>query len=333
MFHRRLRSFKELLVWLCLTRATTTPACFGDEHNAAAFAVQRRPCFTCLKAGLRMCPLFCYFCKSLAISCLSTACLKIFSSTRACIDSCKDGGQCKPLQQAAPMQCENFSTPPQPLALRPVARPKASTATASHTVIDKEDQKAEVEPHNKCNAAEDVADAVEVPLSELLAQHACLANLMEEKNSELLAISEERAAQAFQAAFYEEEAARLREWTYAYQAAAKAEALTAQRCRSEMVTAAPVPSLEPIVEFVECESSSTQSSPEEGGPGHADICPGLFASPVDQTDQEMKALISRLQDELLEAEADRATTLLQRDEAQEALMSLQQDLDVPQCKC
>lgn len=123
-----------------------------------------------------MCPLFCYFCKSLAISCLSTACLKIFSSTRACIDSCKDGGQCKPLQQArthqeaaiwalhgrgllcmgflnalyilihflnpfysevlfkklrfcdthfpvwfsvckaAPMQCENFSTPPQPLA-------------------------------------------------------------------------------------------------------------------------------------------------------------------------------------------------------------------------
>lgn len=47
-----------------------------------------------------MCPLFCYFCKSLAISCLSTACLKIFSSTRACIDSCKDGGQCKPLQQA-----------------------------------------------------------------------------------------------------------------------------------------------------------------------------------------------------------------------------------------
>jgi len=213
-------------------------------------------------------------------------------------------------------------------------------------VIDKEDQKAEVEPHKRCNAAEDVADAVEVPLSELLAQHACLANLMEEKNSELLAISEERAAQAFQAAVYEEEAARLREWTYAYQAAAKAEALTAQRCRSEMVTAvqelerfhrmrqlqenllqAPVSSLEPIVEFVECESSSTQSSPEEGGPGHADICPGLsaVASTVDQTDQEMKALISRLQDELLEAEADRATTLLQRDEAQEALMSLQQE--------
>ena len=35
---------------------------------------------------------FCYFCKLLAMVCLSTACLKIFSSTRACIEAAKMAG-------------------------------------------------------------------------------------------------------------------------------------------------------------------------------------------------------------------------------------------------
>eukprot|EP00931_Biecheleriopsis_adriatica_P100348 TRINITY_DN7563_c0_g1_i1.p1 TRINITY_DN7563_c0_g1~~TRINITY_DN7563_c0_g1_i1.p1 ORF type:complete len:772 (+),score=173.12 TRINITY_DN7563_c0_g1_i1:157-2472(+) len=61
--------------------------------------------------------------------------------------------------------------------------------------------------------------------------------LLREQESQLLALHEQNAAQTFNVAHYEEEVMRFREWSAAYEATARAEALTAHRFRSELSSA------------------------------------------------------------------------------------------------
>eukprot|EP00931_Biecheleriopsis_adriatica_P100349 TRINITY_DN7563_c0_g2_i1.p1 TRINITY_DN7563_c0_g2~~TRINITY_DN7563_c0_g2_i1.p1 ORF type:complete len:761 (+),score=185.51 TRINITY_DN7563_c0_g2_i1:153-2435(+) len=61
--------------------------------------------------------------------------------------------------------------------------------------------------------------------------------LLQEQESQILALHEQNAAQAFNTARCEEEARRFKEWSAAYETTAKAEALTAHRFRSELATA------------------------------------------------------------------------------------------------
>ncbi|CAJ1380894.1 unnamed protein product [Effrenium voratum] len=167
------------------------------------------------------------------------------------------------------------------------------------------------------------------------------AQALEEKELRILALSEENAAQAFSVVQHEEEASRLRQWSYAYEATAKAEALTAQRCRSEMVTAVQelqrfhrmqqlqhdmriqVPSrLEPILEGGSPASTEDADRELEANAGAV----SLASTEADDSDQEdMKALVLRLQSELMEVEAERAKASAQRDEAREALAALQKE--------
>lgn len=183
--------------------------------------------------------------------------------------------------------------------------------------------------------------------------------IVEAQQAQLLAVSEESAAQAFRAACAEEELTRMREWSLAHEATAKAEALTAQRCRSEMATAMQelqrfhrmrqlqqslsLPQAQPpqlrLESIPECGNSTGSWGEEEceiddqdaEGGRELENMPGeqsasLASTEADENDQEeMKALILKLQGELLDAEVDRARAMAQRDEAQEAVAALREE--------
>jgi len=190
----------------------------------------------------------------------------------------------------------------------------------------------------------------------------------QQERTALLALQEQHAAQVMDSTRWQHEAARLREWNSAYEATAKAEALTAHRYRSELTTAlqelqrhrqwqqqvieqaragAAVHRLEPIPESSR-ESSAGSCSPgrEEAltaeeqvaeplpAEGQAELAEeGTEAQKAEELqtvaeNAEMKDLVIRLRDELAQAQAETQEMAAQRDEVQESLAELRQEHSV-----
>ncbi|CAE8619104.1 unnamed protein product [Polarella glacialis] len=181
-----------------------------------------------------------------------------------------------------------------------------------------------------------------------------------EERQNALALQQQNLAQDLRHRQCLEELSRMRDWSDAFEATAKAEAVTAHRLRSELAEAvqgfwhpgqpqqhgvpqsqasaagcrAALPRLEPILEA--SSSSRECSSAGSCSPGRDEAVDALDKEAVelasqeadrdeDQDSEEEEALVSQLRRELAATQAEKKAALGQRDKAELTLMELQQE--------